>query len=66
MLPEPRESAPAAESGCVEAGELALGEAAASFSFGVDNVGNGVVDSACFGWALGLGAEVCRGALPGE
>ncbi len=49
MLPEPRESAPAAESGCAEAGELVLGEATASFNFGVGGVGSGVVDSACLG-----------------
>jgi hypothetical protein len=66
MLPEPRESAPAAESGCAETGELVLGEAAASFSFGVGGVGSGVVDSACFGWVLALGMDACRGALPGE
>ena len=66
MSPEPRESAPAAESGCVEAGEFELGDAVVSFRFGVGGVGTEVVDSACFGWALGLGAEVCKGALPGE
>jgi len=49
MLPEPRESAPAAESGCAEAGELVLGEAAVSFSFGVGGAGTGVVASACLG-----------------
>src|ERR1700733_14458540 len=66
MLPEPRESAPAVESGCVEAGELALGGAAISFGFGVTGAGSGVVDSVRLGVVLGLGAEVWRGALPGE
>jgi len=66
MLPEPRESAPAVESGWVEAGELVFGEDAASFGFCVGGVGRGVFDSACFGWVLGFATDVCNGALPGE
>ena len=46
MSPEPRESAPAAESGCVEAGEFELGDAVVSFSFGVGGVGRGVLVAA--------------------
>ena len=66
MLPEPKESAPAVEFGWVEAGELVLGEEVASSGFCVTGVGSGVVDSGCLGGVLGFGAEVCRGALPGE
>jgi hypothetical protein len=66
MFPEPRESAPAVESGWVEAGELVLGEAVESFGFCVGGIGSGVVDSACLGWVLGFGVGACRGALPGE
>jgi len=66
MLPEPKESAPAVESGCVEAGELVLGETVVSFGFCVTGVGSGVADSACLGVVLGFGVEVWRGALPGE
>ena len=49
MLPEPRESAPAVESGCAEAGEFVLGEEVVSFGFCATGVGSGVVDLAWLG-----------------
>ena len=66
MSPEPRESAPAAESGCVEAGEFELGDAAEGGGFGVGGVGSGEADLACLGCVLGFGAVACTGARPGE
>ena len=66
MLPEPRESAPAAESGWVEAGDCELGEVdSVGVGVGVD-VGTGVIDFACFGAVLGFGAVDWMGARPGE
>ena len=55
MLPEPSESAPVVELGSGLAGELVLGEAVVVFCFCVGGVGTGVLDSACWGRAFGLG-----------
>jgi hypothetical protein len=66
MLPEPSESAPAAESGCVEAGDCEFGEVVEGFGVGVGVDGSGVGAVACLGWALGFGAVVFMGARPGE
>ena len=66
MLPEPSESAPAAESGWAEAGDWEFGEVAEGFGVGVGVFGRGMGAVACLGWVLGLGAVVFMGARPGE
>ena len=66
MLPEPSESAPAAESGCAEAGDCELGEVVEGFGVGVGVVGSGVAAVDFFGSVLGFGAVVRTGARPGE
>lgn len=45
-----------AESGCVETGELVLGEVARVF-FGVGGCGRGVLGAACSGSVFGLRLE---------
>jgi hypothetical protein len=65
MLPEPSESAPAAESGWAEAGDWEFGEVVEGVGVGA-GVGSGVGAMACLGWVFGLGAVARTGARPGE
>ena len=57
MLPEPRESAPAMESGCAAAGDCEFGEVVGVVGSGVGVVGSGVAAFACLGVVLGYGRE---------
>jgi len=65
MFPEPKESAPVAESGFGVAGELVLGEAGSGLSFGF-GLGSGVLAAASLSSVLVFGVEACTGARPGR
>lgn len=66
MFPEPKESAPVAESGFGVAGELVLGEAGSGLSFGFGGLGSGVLAAASLSSVFVFGVEACTGARPGR